>query len=297
MMERQMQLFADLQAQAMAGGPRPRHDHAGVTSYYDISYAVVPGFRPLTLDLHRPTESDRRVPILLWVHGGGWSGGMRTMGHATSLVSRGYPVAAIQYRLSGEAKFPAQLHDLKGAVRWLRANADTFALDAEHIVAWGASAGGHLAALLGLTAGDPQLEGEVGGNLDQSSAIQGVIDYFAPTDFLGIYAAPPNRPDPVAGLLGYPPADRADAARLAMPLNYARADAPPFLIVHGDVDPLVPHAHSELLHAALRQAGADSTLVTLPGALHEDPAFWTDATLERITAFLEHSLQPSYTSA
>ena len=297
MMERQMQLFAELQAQATAGGPRPRRDHAGMTSYYDMPYAAVPGFRPLTLDLHCPTPSEQRVPILLWVHGGGWAGGNRAMGHAISLVPRGYAVAAIQYRLSGEAKFPAQLHDLKGAVRWLRAHAAAFNLDAQHVVAWGASAGGHLAALLGLTANDPQLEGDVGGNLDQSSAIQGVIDYFAPTDFLDIYSAAPGRPDPVAALLGYSPTERPEATRLAMPLTYARADAPPFLIMHGDVDPLVAHAHSDALHAALTRAGADATLVTLPGALHEDPAFWTDATLERITTFLARSLQPSYTSA
>src|SRR5690349_2954667 len=99
MMERQMQLFADHQAEAF-GSPRPRQDHVGVTSYYDIPYAVVPGFRPLSLDLHRPADADRRVPILLWVHGGGWFGGTRTMGHAISLVSHGYAVAAIQYRLS-----------------------------------------------------------------------------------------------------------------------------------------------------------------------------------------------------
>src|SRR5262249_23479530 len=106
-MDRQMQLFAQLHAEVAA--PRPRHDHGGVTSYYDVTFAAVPGFRALVLDLHRPTESSAPVPILLWLHGGGWFGGDRAMGHAIAMVPRGFAVAAAQYRLSGEAKFPAQL--------------------------------------------------------------------------------------------------------------------------------------------------------------------------------------------
>jgi len=286
--ERQMALFATLRANVP--GPRARHDYPGVTSYYDLTYAEVPGFRPLALDLHTP-DTGGPFPVLLWVHGGAWSGGTRAMGQAIKLVPRGFALAAAQYRLSGEAKYPAQVHDLKGALRWLRANAATYGLDAQHVAGWGASAGALLVNLLALTAARADLEGDVGGNLDQPSTLQAVVDYFGPSDFFA--GGNPERPgnNPVTSLLGYPIQDRPDAARQAMPLTHVRADAPPFLIVHGDADPLVSHGQSELLHQALTQVGARSTLVTLPNALHEDPEFWSDQTLARVAAFLEDTFR------
>jgi acetyl esterase/lipase len=215
------------------------------------------------------------------------------MGQAISLVQHGYAVAAAQYRLSGEAVFPAQLHDLKGAVRWLRANATRFGLDPRRIAGWGASAGGHLVSLVALTGSRADLEGDVGGNLDQSSALQAAVVYFPVTDFFAMAgsASPLPGPNPVTGLLGYPIEQHPDAARQAMPLTHVNPAAPPFLIVHGDVDPLVPHAQSEALHTALTQAGVASTLIILPGALHEDPAFWSDDTLGKIRAFLDSTLR------
>ncbi len=216
------------------------------------------------------------------------------MGHVRYLVPHGYAVAAAQYRLSGEARFPAQVHDLKGAVRWLRANATQYGLDAEHVIGWGASAGGHLASLVALTAGQPEFEGDVGGNLEQSSALQGVVNYFGVMDFFAMQAETERIPggNPVTGLLGYAVGERPEAARQAMPITHVRADVPPFLIAHGDADPLVPYAQSEAMHAALRQAGARSTLLTLPGALHEDPAFWSDATLAQVRTFLDQVVGP-----
>jgi acetyl esterase/lipase len=281
-LERQLQLFESLRAQAPP--PRAREDVPGVVSYYDLTYAMVQGFRPLVLDLHLPAKETARA-VLLWVHGGAWMGGSRVMGQAIKMVQHGYAVAAVQYRLSGEAVFPAQLHDLKGAMRWLRANAHRFGYNAERIVGWGASAGAHLACMLALTAGQPEYEGDVGGNLEHSSALQGVIDYFGVTDFFAMTSR--TAPDPVTGLLGYAKEERPEEARQAMPITYVRADAPPFLIVHGDIDPLVPHAQSDALHQALRAAGASSTLNTLPGALHEDVAFWSEDTLGRVRLFLE----------
>jgi acetyl esterase/lipase len=279
---------------ALAPAPRARADHPGVVSYYDLTYAVVPGFRPLSLDLHLPATGTN-FPVLLWVHGGAWAGGSRIMGQAINLVQHGYAVAAAQYRLSGEAVFPAQLHDLKGAVRWLRANAAVFGLDPRRVAGWGASAGGHLISLLALTALRPDLDGDVGGNLDQSSALQAAVVYFPVTDFFAMAesAAHVPGPNPVTGLLGYPIEDRPDSARQAMPLSHVHRDAPPFLILHGDVDPLVPHAQSEALHTALTQAGTRSTLITVPGALHEDPVFWSDDTLRKVRAFLDTTLRSS----
>jgi acetyl esterase/lipase len=289
MMDRQMALFARLQAEAP--GPHLRHDYPGVNSFYDLTYAAIPGFRALTLDLHIPSEGDGPFPVLVWIHGGAWLGGFRGMGHAIRMVDRGYAVAAIQYRLSGEAKFPAQLHDCKGAIRWLRANASSYHLDAQRIVAWGASAGAYLAALLGLTANHAEFEGQVGGNAEQSSAVQGVIDFFGPGDFLA-QERPEGRsggpaPNPVTALLGYHVAERPDEARKAMPITYVHGAAPPFIIMHGDIDPMVPHAQSQRLHEALTGAGAPSRVIILPGALHEDPEFWSENTLGQIAEFLE----------
>jgi acetyl esterase/lipase len=286
MMEQQMALFARLHAEAPA--PIARQDLPGVTSYYELRYATVPGFRPLALDLHLPAQLTAPAPVLVWVHGGGWQGGTRTMGHAIDLVRYGFAVAQVQYRLSGEATFPAQVHDLKGAVRWLRANAATYQLDPDRIAGWGASAGAHLVCMVGLTAGNAELEGDVGGNLEQSSSLQAVIDFFGPSDFFAMAGGAPPRPgpNPLTSFLGYTITDRPDAARQAMPVTFVHAGAPPFLIVHGDADPLVPHAQSEALHAALTRAGATSTLLTLPGAIHEDPAFWSDSTRDHIRQFL-----------
>jgi len=288
-MERQQQVFAAMQAETEP--PRPRRDLPNVTSYYDVPYAAVAGFRPLSLDLHIP-DGDGPFPCLLWVHGGAWRVGTRTMGHPQRLTRAGLAVAAVQYRLSGEAHFPAQLHDLKGAVRWLRANAAGYRLDPLRIAAWGASAGAHLVSLLGLTEGNADLEGDVGGNLAQSSAVQAVVAFFGVMDFL----APEQRPSPLPGpsvvgqLLGYEAADRPAEARQAMPITYVRPDGAAFIFLHGDIDPLVPHAQSQRMHAALQSAGGDSTLVTLPGAYHEDPAFWSEETLGTIGTFLAQRL-------
>jgi acetyl esterase/lipase len=288
-MERQQQLFASLRAEAPP--PRPRQDDPGAISYYDIPYAVVPGFRPLHLDLHIP-EGEGPFPVLLWVHGGGWAGGNRAMGHTQKLVPHGYAVAAAEYRLSGEATFPAQLFDLKGAVRWLRANAAVYRLDPGAIAGWGASAGGHLVAMLALTAGDAAFEGDVGGNLEQPSDVQAVIDFFGVMDFFPMDASAAQRPggSPVTRLLGYPIAERPDEARRAMPLTHVHGGAPPFLLLHGDIDPMVPAEQSRVMCDALQRAGAEATLVTVPGALHEDPTFWSEDVLGQIRTFLERTL-------
>jgi acetyl esterase/lipase len=292
LLERQFARFAQLHAELPP--PRARDDYPGVTSYYDLTYAEVVGVRPLVLDLHIPS-GDGPHPVLVWVHGGGWRGGSRAMGHAVKLAQHGYAVAAPQYRLSGEAKFPAQVHDLKGALRWLRAHAQTFRLDPDHIAGWGASAGGFLVSLLALTGGDAEWEGNVGGNLDESSHLQAAVTYFAVSDLLAM-ASPTG--DTLADqmatdLLGYTVRQRPGAARQASPIGNIRQDAPPFLLLHGDADPMVPHAQSQSLHDALSAAGAQSTLINVPGAIHEDAAFWNERTLSEVRAFLDRTLVPT----
>ncbi|MHB9025797.1 MAG: alpha/beta hydrolase fold domain-containing protein [Armatimonadota bacterium] len=238
----------------------------------NIEYARV-GVKLLLLDLYLPKDAEDALPLIVWVHGGAWRAGDKEYCPAARLTARGYAVASIEYRLSQEAIFPAQIEDCKGAVRWLRAHAAQYRLDPQRIGAWGASAGGHLVALLG-TAGDVKdLEGTVGGNLEYSSRVQAVCDYFGPTDFLQMIGQPgdidralPNAPE--AALLGGLLRERPDAVKAANPITYIRRDNPPFLILHGDCDRTVPLNQSQLLYNALTAAGVPATLHIISGAGH-----------------------------
>lgn len=253
-----------------------------VTPLRDLTYAEVDG-QPLMLDLYLPPGQDPR-PLVVWVHGGGWYEGSKEYCLAVPLADQGYAVASINYRLSHEAVFPAQIHDCKGAVRWLRAHAGEYGLDAGRVGAWGDAAGGHLVALLGTSGGVAELEGEVGGNLDQSSRVQAVCDWYGPTDMLQIGGFPSDidhdGPDsPEARLFGGPIHAKRTLVTLANPITFVHPDAPPFLIVHGDQDPIVPLHQSELLAGALRAAGVRVTFLTVAGAGHsfEDPLYWQKA--------------------
>ncbi|MDB5290677.1 MAG: hypothetical protein JWL69_1918 [Phycisphaerales bacterium] len=250
---------------------------AGVKLFPNLEYAAVDG-KSLLLDLYLPEKADLPVPVIVFVHGGGWQTGDRHERLAVPMAARGYAVASIDYRLSQQAVFPAQLHDCKAAVRWLRAHAKAYGLDPTHIGAWGTSAGGHLVALLGTTGDVKELEGDEG-NLEFSSRVQAVCDWFGPTDLTkmdeqsarsGITAAiHHNAPDsPEARLIGGSVMDNKDKAAKANPVNYVIKDAPPFIIMHGDKDPLVPLAQSELLRDALEKAGVPVKLDVLKGAGH-----------------------------
>jgi len=239
----------------------------------DLEYARVDGLS-LRLDLYLPLrKSEPRLPVVVWIHGGGWKGGDKANTRAPEVLGEGYAVASINYRLSHQATFPAQIHDCKAAIRWLRAHAEEFGLDPERIGAWGSSAGGHLAALLGTSGDVPELEGEVGDHLDQSSRVQAVCDFYGPTDLLAVLEpgawpshGSPNSPESL--LLGGPVAERVELARLASPVTHVSPDDPPFLIVHGDRDRVVPLDQSVRLHQALTAAGVESTLYVVKGAGH-----------------------------
>ena len=249
---------------------------AEIGSPSTVTVARITGYRALRMDLRRPPV-DGPVPVVVWIHGGGWRNGSRdelpdvlaAAGFRDRLLRRGYAVADVDYRLSGEAIFPAQLHDVKAAVRWLRAHATLLGLAAERFVAWGESAGGHLAALTGLVT-DPALEGDVG-LTGVSSAVQAVVDWYGPAVMeLFLAKKPPNGPGsmPVEKLLGGVLAERLAEAAVASPVTYVRPDAPPFLLMHGTADTVVPPAHSERLASALREAGAVAELVPVPGVGH-----------------------------
>jgi len=255
----------------------------------DLEY-VAGGHARNKLDLYLPAKADRPPPIIVWIHGGGWYAGGKEDCPAVPLVTKGYAVASINYRFSQHALFPAQIEDCKAAIRWLRANAKRYNLDAGHMGVWGASAGGHLVALLGTTGGVKKLEG-TGGNLNQSSRVQCVVDWFGPTDFAKMGGWQDKSDSPMARLVGGPVRDRRELAAKANPIAYIGKDSAPFLIMHGTEDNLVPMNQSELLDRALRKAGVESTLVRVPGGGHGGPVFMSPENRKKIEDFFEKHLK------
>ena len=237
----------------------------------DLIYSR-PSGRPLALDLYLLRDASVPSPVIVWVHGGAWRQGSRENPRAARMADRGYAVASISYRLSQEAIFPAQIHDCKAAVRWLRANAAQYGLDPDRVGAWGASAGGHLVALLGTSGGVDALEG-TGGCEGHSSCVQAVCDYFGPSDFRRMNDLPGtmdhDAPDsPESQLIGAPIQDRPDLVAAANPITYISGGDAPFLIVHGDRDRTVLPNQSELLYVALMKAGIEATYHVVEGGGH-----------------------------
>jgi len=246
-----------------------------------VPYAAIPGIRPLELDLWLPPEGAGPSPVVVFLHGGGWRVGSRgTVGpmyagqDATPferMAQAGIAVASADYRLSGEAVWPAQLHDAKAAVRWLRARAGELGIDPARIAAWGESAGGHLASLLGLTAGDPALEGDVGVT-GASSAVVAVAAWYAPSDLVGFVddtgSDPADATTREALLMGGTAVSRPDVAAEASPVTHVSPTAPPFLLAHGLADRVVPRTQSERLYDALVEAGVEAELDLYEDADH-----------------------------
>ena len=279
-------------AQPTTNQPRPRIQlPPGVTALRDLEYGRV-GERPLRLDLYLPQDTKTPRPLIIWIHGGAWLAGSKDGGSpALQFTGHGYTVAHVGYRLSGEAKFPAQINDCKGAVRWLRANAGKYQLDPDKFVAWGSSAGGHLAALVGTSGGVKELEGDVN-DLKDSSRVQAVIDWFGPTDLLRMNETESDRrhdaPNSAESkLIGGPLLENKDKAAKASPTTYVSKDNPPFLIMHGDRDLEVPIRQSEFLAEALKKAGVDVTFFPMKGAGH---GFGGPQAIEPVHEFLKRVL-------
>jgi len=246
----------------------------------DVKYGEAPGKANL-LDVYLPDPPDADGaplrPLIVWIHGGGWQEGSKEGCPAINFVPHGYVAASINYRLTQDGKFPAQIVDCKGAIRFLRAHAAEYHIDPKRVGVWGASAGGHLVALLGTTNGLKELEGTVGGNLDQSSDVQCVADWFGPTDFLKFLEQSEAAGNKVTAAIVAPMIQKLfggniqeahDLAVLASPIAHVSKDDPPFLIQQGDKDPLVPAAQSQTFYDALKAAGVDATLEIIPGAGH-----------------------------
>ncbi|MEV0528203.1 alpha/beta hydrolase [Streptomyces sp. NPDC050439] len=250
-----------------------------------IPYGEVEGGRPLELDLWLPEDAGRGpAPLVLFVHGGAWRRGHRDdMGPRTRhwdpgplarIAAAGFAVACADYRLSGEARFPAPLDDLRAALRWLELRAPEPGIDTSRTVLWGESAGGHLASLLAL---------------DPAVAASGAVIWYAPSDLTvprGPFD-PHSATTPEALLLGAAPAAVPERAREASPVARVHPTAPPFLLIHGERDTMVPATHSETLAARLREAGARAELRTVPDTDHG----WYGAPDAEVEDVFTHSLR------
>ncbi len=275
------------------------------TRISDLAYAGT-SLSTQKLDLYIPAGATAATPLVIWIHGGGWIGGDKALNPSSfqlRYAQNGYAVASINYRLSSQAIFPAQIHDCKAAIRWLRANADQYNLDTTRFAVWGSSAGGHLAALLGTSNDVVDMEGSVGGNNQHSSRVQAVVDWYGPTDFLqmdtqlasqGCGNGNHNAPDSAESLLiGCPIQSCPAAVQRANPMTYFSSDDPPFFIQHGTVDCTVPTGQSQILQNLLQGSGHDTSLITLSGAGHGGPQFSAESNLLLVDAFLDAKLRQS----
>jgi acetyl esterase/lipase len=284
-----------------AGGPGGASTFASVDpSFTDLAYADQSEAQKL--DLYLPTTGDGPFPVVVMVHGGGFMFGDKADGAGLTgvdqLLEAGYAVSSINYRLSGEATWPAQINDAKAAVRYLRANAAQYNLDPEHFGAWGASAGGNLVAMLGTTCDVAELEGAELGNADQSSCVQAVVDWFGPIDFLAMDAqfagtecpATHDAADsPESMLVGAPIQTVPEIVATTNPMNYIDATDAPFLIQHGSADCNIPPVQGQNLADALGAERATYTLID--GAGHGGSQFETPENLQLVLDFLNQHLK------
>lgn len=283
---------------ALVGAERAAAQQPIFTTF---EYAVVDG-RSLKLDYYWPNASTPWAPTIVWIHAGSWSFGSRQWAwdDARILQSRGYAVAAIEFRFSQEAVWPAQMHDAKGAVRWLRANRRALRIDPTRMGVWGDSSGGHMAAVLATSGGVAELEGETGGNLDQSSAVHACVDFYGPTDFLimtGHRLLPDSSVSRLIGrALGDIIANRDNpewapwvhSCNLANPSFHITPDDPPVKIFHSPADTVVLINQSEVFHAALQVGGVPSNFTIIPNINHYR---YTPEALQAI-AFFEQVIPP-----
>lgn len=288
-------------------GPPPMMDTSHIKRrWLDIPYANQSPTQKL--DIYLPENGDGPFPVIVVIHGGAWSIGDK--GDVQNLpmlkaIERGYGVVSINYRLSSEALFPAQIYDCKTALRFIKANAGSYLLDKTRIAAWGGSAGGHLSALLGTSAGILTLEDTSTGNLDENTKIQAVVDWYGPTeDFLKmdeeLIETGNGVPDhsleesPESRLLGKKITDVPDLVKSASPMTYITPDVPNFLIQHGYHDELVPVQQSIHFAAELeRVAGKDKVILEIfkNNVHHADPFFETDENVSRVLDFLDSHIK------
>ncbi len=250
----------------------------GVTGFADVTYSTVQGFRPMVVDIYTPPKKGGAKPLILYIHGGGWIGGhtrhsgalANFPGVLAQLASEGFVVASLEYRLSGEAPFPAQVQDARAAVRFLKANAEKYGIDATKIGVWGGSAGGHLSALTAYSCGDTTLDPAPAAA--GSECVQSLVSWYGVFDF----GAMINRPLPSSGqtspenqLLRCKPAEcPADRIAAASPISFIDAKDPPSLLIHGEKDAVVDISQSRAAEARLRAVGVPVESIYIAGVDH-----------------------------
>jgi acetyl esterase/lipase len=296
--------------------PRRTSFPDGVASYADVVYETIPGFRPVTLDLYLPPSASRAgknaadKPLVIYIHGGGWQSGHSRQSGAfddfpsvlASIAARGYVVASLNYRLSGEAPFPAAIRDVKFAIKWLRAHAAEYGINKDKAVVWGGSAGGQLTALAATTCGVQELEPvlpnpastEAAATAGESDCVQGAVTWYGIFDFAAIPqsqlvtpATPGSLPSAVVRYLGCSSAPcSTQTIRLASAVSFVKAETPPFLLIHGAGDKTVDPAQSTLFRDALQKAGGQVDLLMIPAVDHSfigaTPEATRDASLEAL---------------
>lgn len=254
------------------------------------------GETPLSLDLYLPSGTSRALGLIIWVHGGAWRSGSRESIDLLGMSARGWAIASVDYRLSPVARFPAQVHDIKAAIRYLRAHAGEHGYPASRFVIAGSSAGGHLAALVGVTNGHPELEGKVGDHLGVSSDVQGIVSLYGASNLTSILAqSTPHglsvRVPALELLLGAQPDAAMQLAKLASPVFHVDASDPPLFLSHGDRDPQMPIEQSRELEVAYQKLGLPVRFVVEHGAAHGGAAFTSPERLDEMDAFLRRELE------
>ncbi|MGE0405176.1 MAG: alpha/beta hydrolase fold domain-containing protein [Candidatus Korobacteraceae bacterium] len=262
-------------------------------TYKDIVYATGDG-KDLALDLYMPAGVEH-PPLLVWVHGGAWS--RRTKAQVpTAFVEHGIATASLDFRQTTEARFPANVHDIKAGIRFLRAKAQQYGYRTDRIAIGGSSSGGHLAALAGVTNGNKELEGKLGAHLDQSSSVQAILDYYGASNLMTILAQSTPfglsvRKPALDLLLGAQPEHAKDSAQLASPITHVDRNDPPLLLLHGDQDPQMPINQSHELHGAYKKLGLDVQFVVVHGGEHGGDLFFAPEYLEPALEFLRKALR------
>ena len=268
----------------------------------DIAYANQSETQKL--DIYLPEKGSGPFPVIISIHGGAFLGGDKIAAAAEMAgLERGYALVRVNYRLYREARFPAPVYDVKAAVRFIKANAESYYLDSDRIAVWGDSAGGYLASIIGTSAGAEQLEDPEMGNADQSSAVMAVVDYYGPINFLsiddeyvesGIETFKHNlATSSESRLFGAPIQEIPDIVNAASPATYISEDDPPFYIVHGRMDRTIPVQQSINFAAALEKVLGEENveLTIIDGADHGEDVFKTDEILDPIFSFLDKHLK------
>jgi acetyl esterase/lipase len=258
----------------------------------DIVYATVEG-KQLALDLYLPA-SDEAAPLLVWVHGGAWSQGTKAQVRR-EFLDHGLATASIDFRQSTDARFPAQAHDIKAAIRFLRAKAQTYGYRAERIAIAGSSSGGHLAALVGVTNRHRDLEGAIGDHVNESSDVQAIVSYFGASNLVTILAQSTPfglnmRRPALARLLGALPDEARELATIASPVSHVDRLDPPLFLLHGDQDPQMPINQSHELQGAYERLGLEVHFRAIHGAAHGGEVFYSAPHLTPVLSFLDRVL-------